>query len=119
MTLSDHVWLRRYASGRTDLFREFYEPALEASRVYDRAVAYFRSSVFMLDSETFLRFAISGGKIRFACAPVLTPQDVAAIAAGVAAAAERAVSRDVDMVIEDLRRAERLDVLNILANLVA
>jgi superfamily II DNA or RNA helicase len=74
-----------YSTGRGDLISDFYVPCLSAASSYDRAVGYFRSSLFVLVGLAFSNFALRGGKTRLICSPYLGREDVDAISQGVAA----------------------------------
>lgn len=93
-----------YRTGERDPVTGFYKPCLEASVTYDRAVGYFRSSIFAIIGQPFLDFARRGGKARFICSPSITEEDAKAIASGYLQredAIERAISRDVDELMSD------------------
>lgn len=92
----------------------FYKPCLDASVTYDRAVGYFRSSVFAIIGQPFLDFARLGGKARFICSPSITEEDAIAIASGYLQrenAIELAISRDVDELLSDLISDHRAKLL--------
>lgn len=71
-----------YRSAKEDPVRSFYKPCLESSKIYKRAVGYFRSSVYLVIGPSILEFARQGGRIRLICSPDLTDEDVEGIAAG-------------------------------------
>jgi superfamily II DNA or RNA helicase len=71
-----------YRTGESDMVREFFEPCLARSNEYDRAVGYFRSSVFLVVGDAILDFVRRGGKIRFVCSPELGADDLAALEEG-------------------------------------
>jgi superfamily II DNA or RNA helicase len=64
-----------YNSAATDLVSEFYVPCLDIANRYDRAVGFFRSTVYHLVGVALSDFALRGGKMRLVCSPSLTPQD--------------------------------------------
>jgi superfamily II DNA or RNA helicase len=80
--LGSHAWAPRYSSGRDDLIGHFYAPAFYRSRRYDRAVGYFRSTLFSLLPESVAAFALDGGNMRLLCSPELTAEDIAALQSG-------------------------------------
>lgn len=82
VSLPDVAWLPRYSTSRNDLIAQFYDRALERSVAYDRAVGYFRSSFFSLTGQSIAGFALRGGKIRLACSPELTEEDLRALQVG-------------------------------------
>lgn len=71
-----------YRTGETDLVTEFYEPCLRQASRYDRAVGYFRSTILLIIGQTLIDFARQGGTMRVVCSPVLTEEDVEALARG-------------------------------------
>lgn len=71
-----------YRTGEHNLVDDFYKPCLAQASRYDRAVGYFRSSVFVLIGPDLVEFAKSGGIIRLVCSPSLTVEDSEAISAG-------------------------------------
>ena len=93
-----------YRTGERDPVSGFYKPCLEAAATYDRAVGYFRSSIFAIIGQPFVDFARRGGKARFICSPSITEEDADAIALGYLQreeAVERAIARDVDALLSD------------------
>ncbi len=93
-----------YRTGERDPVSGFYKPCLDASVTYDRAVGYFRSSIFAVIGQPFLDFARRGGKARFICSPSITEEDAKAIESGYLQreeAIERAITRDVDELLSD------------------
>ena len=69
-------WRPRYSTSREDLIADFFEPALDSSVSYDRAVGYFRSSFYSLTGIATARFALRGGRMgRLLCSPELTEED--------------------------------------------
>jgi superfamily II DNA or RNA helicase len=71
-----------YRTGENDLVSDFYEPCLSAARWYDRAVGYFRSSIFIVIGESLIDFARRGGRLRLVCSPELTEEDYTALSTG-------------------------------------
>ncbi|MCY4178472.1 MAG: DEAD/DEAH box helicase family protein [Endozoicomonadaceae bacterium] len=72
----------KYRTGDSQLINDFYTPCLRNSQLYDRAVAYFRSSVFLLIGFEILNFAKHGGKIRLICSPSISQIDIDALVSG-------------------------------------
>lgn len=93
--LADFDWRARYSTGRNDLYSDFYSPAMARSAYYDRAVGYFRSTVFNLTGVAVAQFALRGGHIRLVCSPDMSMTDVQAIdqALSIRDQAERAMLR--------------------------
>ena len=58
---------------------------MAAAHTYDRAVGYFSSAIYALAWPSLREFVDNGGRIRLICSPVLSDDDVAAMAAGYAA----------------------------------
>jgi superfamily II DNA or RNA helicase len=71
-----------YRTGESDMTGAFFEPCLAQSIAYDRAVGYFRSSVFLVLGVAVLDFVRRGGKFRFVCSPELGADDLAALEEG-------------------------------------
>jgi len=102
--LADLALDAHYRTGERDPVSGFYWPCLDAAATYDRAVGYFRSSIFAIVGQPFLSFARRGGKVRLICSPSITEQDAQAIASGYAQrdeTVEKAVARDVDALLSD------------------
>ncbi len=93
-----------YRTGERNPVTGFYKPCLEASVTYDRAVGYFRSTIFAIIGHPFLSFARRGGKARFICSPSITEEDAAAIAFGYSQrdyVIAQAMTRDVNALLSD------------------
>ena len=104
MALSKIPILEEYRTGDQDLLESFYKPCLEEATSYDRAVGYFRSTVFLLIGESLLEFAKRGGKMRLVCSPALTEEDYEAIRSGFRNrdnAIAEALLRDLDALLGD------------------
>ena len=103
-----------YRTGERDPVTGFYKPCLDASVSYDRAVGYFRSSIFAVIGQPFLDFARRGGKARFICSPSITEEDAKAIESGYLQreqAIERAIAKDVDELLSDPASDHRAKLL--------
>lgn len=108
-----------YRTGQADLIYDFYRPCLLNSNRYDRAVGYFRSTVFLLVSDAVLRFVKHEGHIRLICSPSLNAKDVEAIEAGYKSREEVALEA-LDQEIEFLLHSSDLvDRTRILATMIA
>lgn len=116
--LREHDWLDRYSSGRQDLVRQFFLPALARATRYDRATGYFRSSIYSLVAEGVADFVGRGGRIRLLCSPELAEEDILAIRQGldVRDAIDAAATRELDTILRHPLSAEPVELL---ANLVA
>lgn len=71
-----------YRTGEADPVAGFYRPCLEQAANYQRAVGYFRSSVFLIVGKEVVEFAKRGGKLRLVCSPSLTDEDLTGIEEG-------------------------------------
>lgn len=91
-----------YSSGPEDLLRSFYRPCLQSATEYDRAVGYFRSSLFVVAGVAFSDFANRGGRMRLICSPRLTRQDLEAIQRGlsVRSALEGRINEEFDEILQ-------------------
>lgn len=108
-----------YRTGSSDPATNFYRPCLKNSIQYDRAVGYFRSSIYLIVGDETVDFARNGGKIRLICSPLLQAEDAKSIQQGYAER-ERALSEALLTELEALKsdfEAERLT--RILATLIA
>jgi hypothetical protein len=115
--LSDLAYETEYRTSDSDPAAEFYTPCLLRASRYDRAVGYFRSSVFAVSGLGVLDFAQRGGRIRLVCSPDITPEDWEAIERGhddreraLAAALDRELDR-LSESVETLRHTETLATL--------
>ena len=109
LELSSH-----YRTGERDPVYGFYRPCLDSAVTYNRAVGYFRSSIFAIIGQPFLDFARRGGKARFICSPSITEEDAQAIASGYVQrndAVEQAISRDIDALLSDPAAGHRAKLL--------
>lgn len=68
-----------YRSGRDDLARELFIPALECSISYRRAAGFFSSTVFGVLGEGFRSFFARGGRMTLVTSTVFEARDIAAI----------------------------------------
>jgi superfamily II DNA or RNA helicase len=74
--------LQAYSTGTSDLMSEFYIPCLSTAIRYDRAVGFFRSSVFVVASLALSSFVQRGGRMRLICSPRFSQDDIASIERG-------------------------------------
>lgn len=101
-TLSTLPLRDSYRTGPDNLVGEFYAPCLNSASEYDRAVGYFRSTVFVVAGPQIVDFALRGGRLRLVCSPDLDEADVEAMTMGYEGrqrAVERALVRDVDALV--------------------
>jgi superfamily II DNA or RNA helicase len=80
--LPSHSFLSVYESGRSDLLKDFYRPALGEAEEYCRAVGYFSSSLLPLLSNALVGFVGRKGRMRLIISPSLTREDADAIERG-------------------------------------
>lgn len=80
--LSAIVFETEYRSLKDDPVGRFYVQCLRNAVSYDRAVGYFRSTVFLIVGAAVLEFVRKGGRLRIICSPDLDPDDVEHIALG-------------------------------------
>lgn len=73
---------QQYRSHQNIISRDFYDYCLPHSIVYQRAVGFFSSSVFLASPEGFYDFFKNGGTIQLVCSPILSIADIEAIAHG-------------------------------------
>lgn len=109
LELSSH-----YRTGERDPVSGFYKPCLDSAITYNRAVGYFRSSIFAIIGQPFLDFARRGGKARFVCSPSITEEDAQAISLGYLQridTVEKAISRDIDALLLDPAAGHRAKLL--------
>ena len=118
MTLSRLRLRTRYLTTEVDPVVEFYKPCMANAARYDRAVGYFRSSVFLIVGEEVVSFAKVGGRMRLVCSPSLTNHDVAAISSGYVARYE-AIGKELCDEIENLLDSDETSYrLKVLATLI-
>jgi superfamily II DNA or RNA helicase len=100
--LRSHEWAPRYSTSSDDLIASFYQPALERSAAYERAVGFFRSSFYSVAGAATASFALRGGRIRLLCSPDLTEDDARAIELGLSLrdAVDQAAQRELARILE-------------------
>ena len=109
-----------YRTSDSDPGGEFYNPCLLRASTYDRAVGYFRSSVFAVSGPGVLDFARRGGRIRLVCSPEISPEDWDAIQRGYE---DRdhiltvALARELDRLLESLETRRHTETLATLIRL--
>ena len=64
-----------YRSGRDNLIKEFYEPALARACMYKRSVGYFTSSGLSIAAKGISALIENGGEMRLIASPYLDEQD--------------------------------------------
>jgi superfamily II DNA or RNA helicase len=109
-----------YHKGRDDIAESFYLPCMRRASEFDRAVGYFRSTVFIIAWPALRDFVKRGGKIRVLCSQVLAGEDIDALEKGYSARVDEALAA---RFLEEVRSLLRDDVVRqparVLAALVA
>ena len=119
-SLADLTLRTSYHKGRDDVAEEFYLPCMRRANEFDRAVGYFRSTVFIIAWPALRDFILRGGRIRVLCSQVLAAEDIDALEQGYAARVDAMLaSRLLEEVRSLLRDEEILDCARVLAALVA
>jgi superfamily II DNA or RNA helicase len=72
-------WKLRYSSDEDDLLHDFFYPALQSAKYYDRAVGYFSLSVLDHIGKALEPFWDHGVKMRLVCSVKLKKEDLAAL----------------------------------------
>lgn len=118
--LSEVLYETEYRTSDSDPVAEFYAPCLVRASTYDRAVGYFRSSVFAVTGPSVLTFAQRGGRIRLVCSPDILPEDWDALQRGYEER-ERvvtvALTRELDGLLESVDMQRHVEVLATLVKL--
>jgi superfamily II DNA or RNA helicase len=105
-----------YNTSDDDLVEDFYVACLDVSTSYDRAVGYFRSSIYHLVGAAISRFVLRGGRVRIVCSPDLTGADVRA---AMEALQHRQISASLEREIREiLRFPENRPVVELLGALL-
>ncbi len=87
---------------------------------FDRAVGYFRSTVFIIAWPALRDFVARGGKIRVLCSQVLAAEDIDALSEGYTARVDDAIGARMHEEVRNLLRDEQIkDCAKVLAALVA
>jgi hypothetical protein len=81
-----------YHKGRDDIAEQFYLACMRRAVALDRAVGFFRSSVYIIAWPALRDFIRRGGRIRVLCSQVLAPGDLDALKQGYAARADTALA---------------------------
>ena len=109
-----------YHKGQDDIARDFYLPAMRLSTQYDRAVAYFRSTVFIIAWPALREFVAGGGRMRLLCSHKLSADDIEALDAGYAARVEGVIAARLRHEVAELLQDETMsEPAKVLAALVA
>lgn len=71
-----------YHKGLNNIAEEFYLPCVSRSFRYDRAVGFFRSTIYIIAWEALKQFIKNEGHIRLICSQFLSTDDINAIDSG-------------------------------------
>lgn len=91
-----------YRTGHCDPVTDFYKPCIQRAIEYDRAVGYFRSTIYLIVGTALVEYARKGGKIRLVCSPALFEEDAASIEWAYEereARISEAISREIDQML--------------------
>lgn len=109
-----------YHKGYDDIARDFYLPCMQRASHFDRAVGYFRSTIFVIAWPALKGFIQRGGKIHILCSQVLADDDVEALQTGYDGRGDRLLGEKLREEIAVLLRDEALKKpARVLAGLVA
>lgn len=117
--LSELALRTSYHKGRDDIAQQFYLPCMRRATQYDRAVGFFRSTVFVIAWPALREFVDRGGRIRILCSQVLATEDIEAINEGYSARTDALATRYLEEVRSLLRDQALREPARILAALVA
>lgn len=116
--LSELSLLSEYRSDRNNLVVDFYDPCLQRSDLYRRAVGYFSSRGLAVAAQGIAQLIQNGGQMRLVASPRLDPEDLTAIRSGYEAR-EDVVARALLRVFDAPDDRTDLDRIGFLAWLVA
>jgi len=107
-----------YVTGTSNLFFSFYLPCLSVATKYDRAVGFFRSSLFVTAGLAFSDFARRGAFARIVCSHQISEKDAEAVQLGMSwrEITDRGFLENISTT---LNNAEDLPVVQLLATLIA
>ena len=119
LSLDAYPFRRSYSTSKDDLLNDFYVPALEHSRRYDRAAGFFSSGLVALAPIAFSHFIQGGGRIRLICSPNFSATDIAAIKsdADITQMSREQVLKDLESLVEGKDESRILATL--LSSLIA
>jgi len=93
VSLADLQLKTSYVKGRDDIAEDFYLPCMRRAVRYDRAVGYFRSTVFAVAWPALREFVVGNqGAMRILCSHVLADPDIDALSDGYAARVDAALA---------------------------
>ncbi len=102
MPLSDLLLKTSYHKGEDNIADDFYLPCMSQAESYDRAVGYFRSTIFLLAWPSLRQFVQAGGRMRVLCSQVLSDVDVEALREGYAGRVNSEIGARLEAEIESM-----------------
>lgn len=118
--LSNLQFQPSYHKGEDDIAQEFYLPCMERSERYDRAIGFFKSSIYLIAWDSLREFVDNGGKMRIICSPVIAEADSKAIEKGYKARSDEQVASSLQDTIKGMLNSPTLEKpTKVLAALVA
>jgi superfamily II DNA or RNA helicase len=103
-----------YRSDEGVIAEALFVPCLSVAIAYDRAAGFFTSHGLVTEARGLREFVVHSGRMRLVTSPILLPEDVRAIADGLAAledVVERALLRQLVVEVDELS-ADRLALLS-------
>ena len=120
MSLAQLSFKTSYHKGQDDLGKAFYLPCMFRAFQYDRAVGFFRSSIFVIAWPALRDFVQRRGRMRILCSQVLAGDDIDALDRGYGARVDEVLRARLSEEISSLFKDPLLsDPAAILAALVA
>ena len=109
-----------YHKGEDDIAQDFYLPCMERSVRYDRAIGFFKSSIYLIAWDSLRSFVQNGGTMRIICSPVMADADSEAIKEGYKARTDEQVAEALQDTIQEMLASNTLGKpTRVLASLVA
>jgi len=100
--LSDLSLQPSYHKGEDNIAEDFYLPCMRRANRYDRAVGFFKSSIYLLAWGSLKSFVKNEGKMRIICSPVLDSEDQDAMRAGYDARTTEELTEELQSVIDSM-----------------
>lgn len=105
-----------YHKGRDDIANQFYLPCMHRAVALDRAVGFFRSTVFIVAWPALKDFVRRNGRVRVLCSQVLSSEDIQALREGYSARIDDVLTA---RLLEEVRRLLNDEVLKAPARVLA
>jgi len=119
-SISDLEFKTSYHKGEDDIAKDFYLPCMAQARQYDRAVGFFRSSIYLIAWGSLSEFVSNGGTMRIICSPVMDSDDADAIEEGYSARTDNGTGEALRQEITEMLDSPSLSKpTKVLAGLVA